>query len=124
MSEGQQPTSRPISEEALLQHIRALAKRTGWLTYHTHDSRRSEDGWPDLVLCDGKRLIIAELKSATGKLTPEQMSWLALLAHTGKVECYVWRPTDWEGIVAILQGQPSPLPEGAGAWPNAGQESG
>ena len=27
-----------------------LAKRFGWLLYHTHNSRRSASGFPDLVM--------------------------------------------------------------------------
>lgn len=73
------------SEAEFQESVLALAKLLGWeLRYHTHDSRRSERGFPDLVLCrprDG-RLLIVELKSGTGKVSEEQRAWLEGLAAT------------------------------------------
>src|SRR5262245_23682489 len=77
---GRQP-HRPMAEEQLLQHIRAAAKRHGYATYHTRDSRRSDAGWPDLFCTNGVRLLAIECKSASGKLTPGQQQWLSLLEH-------------------------------------------
>ena len=90
-----------MPEEQLLADIRALATRLGWLCYHTHDSRRSQAGYPDLTLTNGRRVIFAELKTATGKPTQEQATWLALLRHAGQ-ECYLWRPADWPEVVRVL----------------------
>ena len=89
-------------EGALLSEIRKVAKPWGWETYHTHDSRKSESGFPDLILCNGVSLLIYELKSNTGQLTKEQAMWLSLLAHTEKVECGVRRPRDWSEIYQRL----------------------
>jgi len=85
---------RPMAEEALLQHVRAVARRHGWLVYHTRDARRSDKGFPDLLATNGRRLLAMECKSQAGKLTPEQAQWLNLLAHTGKCETYIIRPSD------------------------------
>lgn len=84
-----------MSEDALQTRVLLLAGSLGWLAYHTHDSRRSQAGWPDLVLAHKKRplLLIRELKSARGKVTPDQERWLALLAGAG-VDAGVWRPVD------------------------------
>jgi VRR-NUC domain len=89
-------------EGSLLARVRRLATENGWLTFHTYDSRRSEYGFPDLVCTDGTAVLMYELKTNTGKLTPEQQRWLSLLEHTGKVECGVWRPRDWPQISARL----------------------
>jgi hypothetical protein len=89
-------------EGQLLDRVRSFAKLQGWQSYHTHDSRRSEPGFPDLVLCDGRDLLIYELKTNSGKCTPEQARWLSLLEHTGKVECGIWRPRDFAAIAARL----------------------
>lgn len=94
-----------LPESAFLAQVKALAQRLSWHCYHTHDSRRSDEGWPDLVLCNGTRLIIAELKSATGTVTPAQTLWLDMLRHTGLVEVFCWRPKDLPDIEAILQGE-------------------
>jgi hypothetical protein len=95
-----------MPEAELLRQVRKLAKLTGWETYHTHDSRRSDRGWPDLVLASAtqRRVIFAELKTATGRVTPDQKKWLALLANAGQ-ETAVWRPADLPLIARILRGQ-------------------
>ena len=59
-------------------------------------------GYPDLTMVRGKRLIFAELKSAKGEPSEDQMIWLALLDHAG-AEAYLWRPADIESIERILK---------------------
>lgn len=39
-----------ITEKQFQQHIIHLATLHGYLTYHTHNSRRSNPGFPDLTL--------------------------------------------------------------------------
>ena len=84
-----------ISEDRLQSAILDCAKLFGWLRYHTHDSRRSHCGFPDLTLVRGARIVFAELKSDTGKVTRAQRDWIDALAATGVVETYVWWPKDW-----------------------------
>jgi hypothetical protein len=98
-----------LSEREFLQQIRDLARVFGWLCYHTHDSRRSEAGFPDLVLVKAStddrpgNIIFAELKADRGRLTPAQRVWLEALGACPGVEAYVWRPADWDAIVSRLQ---------------------
>jgi hypothetical protein len=87
-------------EDAFLAWVLGSAKAQGWMGYHTHDSRRSEAGFPDLVLVR-EHVLFAELKSATGKLTSAQATWLSLLTHAG-LEAVVWRPADKPVIAARL----------------------
>ncbi|WP_309080292.1 VRR-NUC domain-containing protein [Zhihengliuella sp.] len=85
------------SEEKFQQEVLALAKATGWgLRYHTHDSRRSAAGFPDLVLVDPVRgrVLFRELKREKGKLTPDQVQWVTGLRAAG-VDAGTWRPSDW-----------------------------
>ena len=96
------PLPGDTPEGTLLAKIRTVAKAYGWHTYHVFDARRSEAGYPDLTLCDGKSLLMYELKSNTGQLTEEQALWLSLLTHTEKVECGVWRPRDFGQIYERL----------------------
>lgn len=92
-----------MAEAALLAEVRQLAKAHGWRCYHTHDSRHSEAGFPDVVLCKpGQPVIFAELKDRTRKVTEAQQVWLAFLARATGVEAYVWRPADREAIRARL----------------------
>jgi hypothetical protein len=46
------------SEAALQALVVGVAQLYGWAHYHTHDSRRSDEGWPDLVLCRPPRLVV------------------------------------------------------------------
>lgn len=93
----------PISEDEFQQQLITLAKLKQWSVYHTHDSRHSVAGFPDLVFAKpGRRVIFAELKSANGVVTTDQEAWLQTLRDTCSVDVYVWRPDDFEAIVSIL----------------------
>lgn len=100
-----QGTVSPVPESAYLVRIVAYARAQGWLVYHTHDSRRSAPGFPDLCLVRPGRLMFAEVKTARGKLTHEQETWLALLRRSVPgVEVYVFHPADWDNVRAVLSG--------------------
>lgn len=60
--------------------------------YHTHDSRRSTSGWPDLVLV-ARKVLFRELKTDTGGLSPEQRRVGYKLTAAG-CDFEVWRPKD------------------------------
>ena len=88
-----------MTEQVLQTQVEQAAKVLGWRGYHTHDSRRSQAGFPDLVLVRGNRLIFAELKTQKGRVAAAQQAWLddlTLLASwsSAAVEVYVWRPID------------------------------
>ena len=96
-------------EKTFMAEIIKLAKHHGYEAYHTHNSRKSDPGFPDLVLCrpasttSPGRLIFAELKSSTGKLTTDQHRWLSVLEHSlPDVEVYCWHPEDWRQLIEIL----------------------
>jgi hypothetical protein len=90
----------PETEHAFMGRLLRLAKEYGWTCYHSYRSTKSAPGFPDLVLVR-ECVIFAELKTMTGKLTPEQATWLSLLQHAGQ-EAYVWKPQDWARIQARL----------------------
>jgi hypothetical protein len=97
------PSLPPESEAVLLRKVTALAKLYHWRVYHTHRSDRSEPGWPDVALCKrGRPLILAELKTARGRLSEAQQGWLRDLATCDGVRVAVWRPADLEQIAAVL----------------------
>jgi hypothetical protein len=93
----------PVSEREFMSQVVQLAKHCGWRVYHTHDSRRSEAGFPDLVLVRRStcECVHAELKSDRGKPTAEQAAWLADLRLAG-LRVYLWRPADWPEIERVL----------------------
>jgi len=82
-----------MTEKDLLEQCRAAAKVLGLLCYHTHDSRRSEPGFPDLVIVGRRGVLMRELKTERGKVTVAQTVWLNALDDVG-VDADVWRPTD------------------------------
>jgi hypothetical protein len=57
--------------------------------FHTYDSRRSEPGFPDLVICGHGRVIFAEVKRKGGYYTDAQRRWLAELMGT-PAEVFTW----------------------------------
>jgi hypothetical protein len=101
--------AKAMMERELQDHIVELAtKGLGLLCYHTHDSRHSPKGFPDLIILGRGRMVVSELKRQREKPTPDQEKWLReyrqlaeeFVAPAGgkgcpPVEVYVWRPMDW-----------------------------
>ena len=89
-----------MTEKEWQAQVVALARTLGWTIFHTYDSRRSNPGLPDLILVRD-RVVFAELKRESGKLSAAQDEWLARLRRAG-AEHYVWRPRDLETVGAVL----------------------
>jgi len=89
-----------------------LGRRGGVFTlaYHTHDSRASQAGYPDLTLVHPRRglIIFAELKTNTNYPSTEQRLWLAALssatANCPNILVRLWKPKHWDDIIALLGG--------------------
>lgn len=64
------------------------------LVYHVYDSRRSNPGFPDLVILGTRGVLWRELKSAKGRTSKDQKTWIAALERAGE-DVAVWRPEDW-----------------------------
>lgn len=128
MSPGQYSPGVPASEysEAAWQRqVIELLAIYGWdWWYHTHDSRMSPPGWPDIVAIRrrDRRILFAELKKQGGPATPEQLGVLELLLDvsmggyaptawhsftpplgTARVDAYLWRPNDIDEVVEALR---------------------
>ena len=97
-----------MTEKELLETVIKYADALGWKFFHVFDSRRSVEGWPDLVLVRSggrgrRRMIFAELKSQHGRLSATQREWLDALRAFRDVEVYEWRPSNLEAIWETLQ---------------------
>ena len=99
------------NERDFLALVRTAAELSGWeLFYHTHLSKRSDSGWPDVVICRTEpkpRIIIAELKfdrpKSPGKATASQLEWLDPLYKQPHIESFLWHyPRDIDEIFATL----------------------
>lgn len=100
-----------MREKHFQQLVVECARLLGWRVYHTHDSRRSEAGFPDLVLVRGTRLLFVELKANDGRLDGAQAVWLddlrrvadAIDAGAGEILVETWRPDDWDHVHSVLK---------------------
>ncbi len=104
-----------VSEDELQSTIIAAADVFGWHVHHDRAAMNARGKWathiqgdagfPDLVLARRGRVIFAELKRATGKVSDDQAEWLEALGvnTTGNPEVYVWRPIDLPEIMEILR---------------------
>lgn len=96
-----------ISENDFQLRVIQWVTYNGWLAYHTHDSRRSVEGFPDLCCVPDARLrpdlagqgaVFLELKSEKGRVSAAQEKWVAAL-HAAGVEVRIIRPADWPWVV-------------------------
>ena len=114
MSFGQAPMQ---TEQQFQDAVVELAELNGWLCYHTYDSRRSDPGFPDMVMVRGAVVIFAELKTERGRVSRPQREWLDALKSVERqafedksegfeeyrvVRVYLWRPSDWDDIEKVL----------------------
>lgn len=101
-------------EKQFQDQVVQLAKHCGWLVYHTYDSRWSEPGFPDLLMMRGERIVVAELKAVTGRVSQDQRKWLAAFKRISYIETFLWRPTDWDEVERTLVPTRAELVAGAG----------
>lgn len=100
------PPPLTIAEAPFQRLVTDAAEIFGWLWYHSADSRRDNPGFPDLTMVrvvPPYALILAELKTERGRLRAEQCMWATALLRAG-VRYYLWRPSNWSEILAVLQG--------------------
>lgn len=94
-------TPSAMSEAQFQQRILDYCELRGLLVFHDNDSRRNRAGYPDLTIVGDRGVIFAELKTDTGRLRPDQETWLLRLRKAGAT-ALVWRPQHWDLIVARL----------------------
>ena len=76
-------------------------KRNDGSTYYATAITADGKGYPDLTMVRKGRLIFSELKTDSGRTSPEQDSWLEELGKCA--ECFVWRPKMWAEIERTLE---------------------
>ena len=88
-------------ESAWHREVCDIARSLGWAYYHTVNPRKSNAGFPDLVLVR-ERIIFAELKREKGgRVSEAQQDWFDLLTLAG-AECYIWKPSDRDMVDRVL----------------------
>jgi hypothetical protein len=123
---GRLPRGPGETEAGFTTAVIALARLHGWMVYHALPLRtkagewrtgtQGDVGFPDVIAVKAAggrvgRLVVAELKVKTA-VTPQQDIWLNRFATVPGVEVYVWRPHQWNEILAVF-GEPLP-PAGGG----------
>ena len=103
-----------VTEQDWQATVVEYARLTGWLCFHAFDARRSEPGFPDLVLVRAARLVFVELKregkmlstkvryTKNGRRLATQQEWHDELEET-PAEVYVWHPSDWPEVEETLR---------------------
>lgn len=102
--------AKTYTESRLQSDVLAIARGCLVWAYHTHDSRRSQAGWPDLVLIGPKGTLFRELKRQTQRPTPIQQAVLDGMAATG-LDAALWQPVD------LLTGRVRDEVAALGSWP-------
>jgi len=85
-----------------------------WLVYHTYDSRKSKEGFPDLLAIKGAYLLVSELKSFKGKTTEAQDKWLSAFEKVRTITVRLWKPgihNDEIIEIATTRGKDNPVDE-------------
>ena len=101
-----------VSEKLFQDQVIKIAKMQRWLVFHASPSsprpgvwRSDGKGFPDLVLVStavpSRGVIFCELKTADGKLSPEQEKYARALIAAG-IEYHLWRPRDLDVIADRL----------------------
>ena len=91
-----------MSEAALQSAIVKAARLYGWLVYHTYDSRRSNHGFPDLIMLYKGAGVALELKSGRGKLTEDQQTWIDAFQAAGFYG-FVGYPNNLDDVLHMLK---------------------
>ena len=89
---------KAMSEKELQSVVMESLRWMGWKCYHTHDSRRSEPGFPDLVAVKGSRIMYVEFKSESGTVKASQVEWLKALTRSNN-EVYLVRPSTQDAFM-------------------------
>lgn len=95
-------SSLRLSEKSWQRTVTDTADAFGWWWYHPYESRRSEEGWPDLTFLRPPEFFVAELKTEKGRLSKAQTRVIDMLVASG-VEVHVWRPSDFLAVETRLR---------------------
>lgn len=93
------------TEKAFMEAVIDYLRLRSWQVYHTHDSRRSAPGFPDICAVRGPRLAFIECKVGKNRPTAAQHEWLAALAAVPGVVVMCAYPTEewWREIERVFK---------------------
>jgi hypothetical protein len=103
-----------MTEDELLAGITEALELGGWVWTHIRRSDGVTMGWsglPDVIAAhDDLELVLAwELKSRSGRVSPDQLRWLfALGTAAPNVDARIIRPADYDQALEVLIRHTSP----------------
>lgn len=107
-----EPDVASITVQEWRDQVIAFARHRGWLTHWTEGKIARCTGFPSVVFVRSmpggdRRVVFAQLYSATGKVTAMQAEWLHGLAEVGAfcgphIGVFAWRPSDWPAVRKVL----------------------
>ncbi len=108
-------TLKGLSEADFHNAVAAYAKSEGWTCFSIRKTGMmgndgkwrgmADAGFPDVIACRGNVMLALELKSETGRASPEQTEWLAMLAAVPGVTARLARPRDAAELLKLMEGQ-------------------
>lgn len=107
-----QQSAHKVTEAQFQALVVEFAQWNGWRVMHVRKTRKADTpggwetavaydgvGFPDLVLARHGTVILAELKSQRGQITPPQRQWGKAIGPQWRL----WRPLDWPAIQEELK---------------------
>ena len=93
-------------EDDFVEQLRQHCQARHWFFYHTYDSRKSREGFPDVVaISRGGRVLWIEAKRQRGyKISDDQIAVLDRLEANPANEVILARPRDLDEIIELLDG--------------------
>ena len=103
----------PMSESEYQSRIIDTALVRGWRLHHCRPLRRADGrhqtpitghaGFPDLICVRGSRLLVIEVKSERGRVSPEQAVWLDCWRGVPGAEVFIAAPEGWSLLEVALR---------------------
>ena len=106
--DGTPPHVAQMTEAQLSGFIKTFCHRIGLPAYHTHNSERSEGGFPDWTIAGPDHVWFLELKGwqpgakRYGQPSLEQTDWLTALGRAASVTARLVYPWQWAEIEADI----------------------
>lgn len=104
------PPSENANETEIRRDIEALFRECGWLVSHIWNRPAkgkfvtpAAKGFPDLVCLRPPSMVVLEVKSLSGKASPEQKMWINAFDQVPGCEAYVVHPGHWPQLVDLAR---------------------
>lgn len=88
-----------LTEKDWQEKVLYFAKLYRWSWFHPRYMEGSNAGWPDLAFWKPPQFFLAELKTESGRIRPDQTRVIEEL-RACRLEVRLWRPRDIDEVIA------------------------